>query len=81
LQKIKAETEKPEMDHDHEDEEKPQVDAIESKEETSKPDEPEEDEVAARPNLKPKILSKTATAALAVALNKSLTDAPFAFKK
>ena len=32
-------------------------------------------------NLKPKLFSKSANAALAVALNKSLTDTPFAFKK
>lgn len=32
-------------------------------------------------NLKPKILPKTASAAFAAALNKSLTDNPFAFKK
>jgi len=68
------------MDHDDE-EEKPQVDEMEPKEEVSKQDEPEEDETASRPSLKPKILSKNATAALAAALNKSLTDAPFAFKK
>lgn len=32
-------------------------------------------------NLKPKILPKTASAALAAALNKSVTENPFAFKK
>ena len=83
LQKIKAESEKPDMEHDDE-EEKPQVDnenEMEQKEETVKLEEQEEDESEARPNLKPKILSKHATAALAAALNKSLTDAPFAFKK
>lgn len=32
-------------------------------------------------SLKPKILSKTNTAALAIALNRSLTDAPFPLKK
>lgn len=55
------------------------------KEEVEGSDEDEEQEMPIdekiKLNLKPKILTKNNTAALAAVLNKSLTDNPFAFKK
>lgn len=84
MQKIKAETEKTEVDHE-DDEEKPQMDQAnteEQKEDNEKSDDEEKlTDEKVKANLKPKLFSKNANAALAAALNKSLTDQPFAFKK